>query len=1573
MKRINRLYIFLLAMVVFVSGIALPQKRALVYADSESVPTGYIYFSADADGTEPIEYIGGFDNVWVNGTVYGDYSTNEDLELYVALYKDGVMLEMIKSEKVSANGTETDFSYEVSGLPQASDFAVKAFLWTADMTPVAECKECKSGIKPHLEGIFEAYKELDIVFDGDVIEENEISQIIWQRADSQNGVYESISGAAGMTYMTTGSDAGKWIKAQMTVEDDTYETEPRQIEEIKAVVAFDGVTTQIGTNEKTPDEYKFTIDGMEFILLETTEDDDAKFLVMTNQRVGVRRYSAFIKYTNDTGYSAESNRKNYSIASTSVDMAAFLNAKDSVNVIIGDGEAESFNGAWKYGTTGEINGSYAHGTAPSYGYLQQEKYWTLLPETVQKYINNDIYWECEPKAIAFEGENFAIKGGIMLLSHSEVEKYSDRIGLWENYAVSTIPEKLATCWWTRSPAESASTYTVEFSALGKTGSRQGHTNGNGGCGIRPAFYLSREVFLENKVDLRAVGETVREEIFGEYTRQELLSRGYTKEELSSVAENIEIYAPSECSPEEFVIRAGFDIEAAVGTEYVINYTVDDDKYTHTVVTDAKSYEKNVSLPVNAVKNGICNYAVTVTRGGAAVAEASGTAYISEPYNAQFLDKYTLKGYGGIVNSDETAKAIYGDGANVVRQSVRWEQTETSKGTYDWSVGDRVIPNMLKNGIEPLIILAIGNALYTGSNENIANTKESIDAFAAYARGIAERYPGVKYFEILNEPNGKSPLDVALLTKVTERELHKIDPDIVILGGSMADGRQEYLSALYRFGEYDYIDAVSNHPYIYYYGLDADDDEGIISRVDRVNKVSENYGGFKESYMTEIGWTTAGTVAAYTSDEHHQAVNLVKQFALADSGGSGMEVIYRHIDNGSSQTNPEHGFGVRDYQGNSKEANLSNRAYFRKMRGAQYFGEMPLLETGEFGYLYIKEKEPLAIMWSKDGTSTHTFTGESLTVYDMYGNVKESGVSSISLSDDPIYVKGFSNRWFNMTVNTELKKKLSYYLENIGQSDKADMFNTSLTNAATVSESSEILSEEVVSGFIDEHFAVASEIIKLYTDEVVSQKVCSALLSALENLGKIWTNYYSLTACPESYEIQSDAAVTRAETMASAIETSAVGARIPYTETMLRMARRYSQNAAEVLSDSEENIYKAGIVKAWDRHALEIAEIVELWIPNEKVTSGNILIQVPTGDAKMEYDKSGTVNVGVYNYSSQDIDGTLKLVDAFGSTIGSAKISLRAGRTKSVAITGTVPSGGANESFVTASLVQNGKEICRAEVMVIKQTERLADTISPAPVFKAETDAADIFTVSGKDYILLDTLDSETSKFMVITKDEFGGPRPLHSAADGKWSMKFETEDENDIGYWLNNTLVSSGKFPAVITDNIDFNHYHLTEGSSYIVDVPYDYQTKAGIAVLSATEAIKYADKVGMLDGNLDSVKASGYNWSGYQYFTWMLRTGRNKHDVLHMMRVIKAAYNSSTDSWSFTMSHEPVNITTDALRAKCRIRPLFYLEEDFFLEAKIPVSSMGENVKTAIAQNYTQQQLTDAGYSQTDLTALGF
>lgn len=332
-----------------------------------------------------------------------------------------------------------------------------------------------------LKGVFEAHNPVEVShnLEGETM-------VSWQTSTAKEGVYAEVSTET--EYLVSYKDSGKWLKAVLTYSDGTIETEPMQI---KAVwnKKLSATALPNGAAEKTSMSDKFTVDGMEFVLLDITDSSNSKFLVVTADTVGERAFSEIS--SEKTGF----KRQHF------YDMAAFLNNLVTVN---------AYRGSDTVTLMGEIDYTES-------GYLGNEEY-IQIPEMVLKYINNKHVWKIEPAKTGANYE-YCVEAGIVLPAVTEIEKYSDILG-WKD----------TDSYWTRTPSNTNDGEVLYVDAEGEKGKINNKVNTEK-LQIRPEFYLSEDFFRD--VKLQKAGKNVMEKISKIYTKEELL-RLYTEQELDEI-------------------------------------------------------------------------------------------------------------------------------------------------------------------------------------------------------------------------------------------------------------------------------------------------------------------------------------------------------------------------------------------------------------------------------------------------------------------------------------------------------------------------------------------------------------------------------------------------------------------------------------------------------------------------------------------------------------------------------------------------------------------------------------------------------------------------------------------------------------------------------------------------------------------------------------------------------------------------------------------------------------------------------------------------------------------------------
>ncbi len=222
--------------------------------------------------------------------------------------------------------------------------------------------------------------------------------------------------------------------------------------------------------------------------------------------------------------------------------------------------------------------------------------------------------------------------------------------------------------------------------------------------------------------------------------------------------------------------------------------------------------------------------------------------------------------------------------------------------------------------------------------------------------------------------------------------------------------------------------------------------------------------------------------------------------------------------------------------------------------------------------------------------------------------------------------------------------------------------------------------------------------------------------------------------------------------------------------------------------------------------------------------------------------------------------------------------------------------------------------------------------------KTVTDAKDLFTVDGEKFIMLDAKDS--GEYFVMAYDSYG-----KSSFDPNATQKYDITDSNNIGYYVMNTVwedLGTRVLPAKVKSHAVTKTWRTEPGTKY-GNAKEEYSFDAPIALISATEFVKYKDIIGIAD-------------LGEQ---WTTRTADVTWDAADHKCVICFAKNANTNE--FTTGRW-------ALTGSFNVRPVMYLDNTFFKDAKVDVYTLGESVKAVINAKYTEQELAQAGYTTEEL-----
>jgi hypothetical protein len=159
------------------------------------------------------------------------------------------------------------------------------------------------------------------------------------------------------------------------------------------------------------------------------------------------------------------------------------------------------------------------------------------------------------------------------------------------------------------------------------------------------------------------------------------------------------------------------------------------------------------------------------------------------------------------------------GFRKVRMDILWSEVEKQPGVFDFRRYDWAVHGLLRRGIQPMIILGLGNPLYA-QGLTLGPDNRLQPAFERYALETVKHYRGQGLiYELVNEPNlsefWQPQPDVNAYMRVARHLLPALkaaDPTARLAAPSTAGAPPDFLEACFRQGLLSLVDGVTIHPY-----------------------------------------------------------------------------------------------------------------------------------------------------------------------------------------------------------------------------------------------------------------------------------------------------------------------------------------------------------------------------------------------------------------------------------------------------------------------------------------------------------------------------------------------------------------------------------------------------------------------------------------------------------------------------------------------------------------------------------------------------------------------------------------
>lgn len=634
--------------------------------------------------------------------------------------------------------------------------------------------------------------------------------------------------------------------------------------------------------------------------------------------------------------------------------------------------------------------------------------------------------------------------------------------------------------------------------------------------------------------------------------------------------------------------AVYKMECVLNSEKVGEYTI---------------FNANEVKNIEIKKEGENLVDIKLFRDDECIASISRELYVIFPYQKQFLDELNSNGISTHFNYKlddfRTIKFLKNLGIHIVRDDISWKYIEKNKGEYDFSHDDEWIKELYENDMELIAIINNPGELL-GDDYKISNDEE-VTSLVNFVVAFAKRYPQIKYYEILNEPNLKYiyDSDIEFYNKAViaiEQELYKLDPKIKILSGvtsCVAADEKDKLSSITYLERILKVNKLTNNQFSIHQYDPTNSGTWADRMVKLHKKLINDYGGFEKLSVTECGITTN---LGGKFNEEGQGERLVKCLEQFTNANIDLKILYNSRNIGTSLSSTEHNYGILTNAYIPKKSYYILKNYYTNTNGSEYIGKIIEENLG----INVYDKDGMVLLIARknndsiEGTIEIPYSG--FTAYDLYGNEIENTDGKLSITNSPVYLKNADRSYFYRAIsNTAVNaydEFLTNYSDYLDSSDEMiavkNKVNQMKKYAAGLATNGEVTEAEALNK-MKEHFAIGNMIIDAYKDGKLSCEYVklSSMLDQLNTTAYAFEDLVTITAKNVSnakLEVTGSIMNSFDNVVSANSEVEMV-----YPNKIKAFAKDYYDTSSYINGLEEDNPIKNGLIISKGLHAYYLAE------------------------------------------------------------------------------------------------------------------------------------------------------------------------------------------------------------------------------------------------------------------------------------------------------------------------------------------------------------------------------------------------
>ena len=356
---------------------------------------------------------------------------------------------------------------------------------------------------------------------------------------------------------------------------------------------------------------------------------------------------------------------------------------------------------------------------------------------------------------------------------------------------------------------------------------------------------------------------------------------------------------------------------------------------------------------------------------------------------------------------EEVNKIEKAGFKVVRMDLAWHYIEKKKGLYDFLPYDKLVESMSKRHIKILFILDYANPLYDKGLSPYSD--EGRKAFVNFARQAVHHYKGNQIiWEIWNEPNKgfwkpkPDAYSYSMLVIDSSNAIREEDKNAFIIAPALAYFDYSYLNSIGKNGVFQYINAISIHPYR------QKNPETVISDYKALRILIDKYPHNKNIQIFSGEWGYPTSLKSMNNTK--QAQYCVREYLTNIMSGVNLSIWYDWKDDGTDNNNPEDNFGVMYNNLNPKPAYYAIKTMNMILNGYVYIRRENIRSNDDYVLRFEKGNKVVYALW--------TINRNHNVIIDL----KDNDAKIVELTG-----KSYKKEVINRKCNVEIDNSVKYIL------------------------------------------------------------------------------------------------------------------------------------------------------------------------------------------------------------------------------------------------------------------------------------------------------------------------------------------------------------------------------------------------------------------------------------------------------------------------------------------------------------------------------------------------------------------